>query len=387
MNKPVLLIFGLVFTASCQKPAQPPAAPVPVPTVDVQLPITQDITDTEEFPGRLESTDTITVRARVTGYLDQVLFTDGADVKKGDPLFVIDPKPYQAEVDRARAAVVQAKAKHDRIQKDYLRIKEGTDKGAFSMEELERITGERDEAAAGVKVAEAQEVLAKTNLDYTRITALTTGRIGRRMVDPGNVVKADDTILTTIVSMDPLYASFDIDERTLLRLIAQGNLTGLAGDKVVVGVALADETGFPRNAVIDFADHQVNPRTGTVRVRAVLQNPDKKLAPGLFARLKLPVGKPRKALLIPDEAVNSDQGLKFVFVVTDTGEIARKTVVLGTVVDRNRVVEKGLSPTDKVVVTGLQRLRPGMKVVAKVVENKLTSSEPHAGGHSAAGGR
>jgi RND family efflux transporter MFP subunit len=241
-------------------------------------------------------------------------------------------------------------------------------------------------------VATAKQKYAETTLAYTKIVAKTAGRIGRRMVDPGNLVKADDTILTTIVCHDPVYASFDVDERTLLRLndlIAQGKIPALRQDRIEVGVALSNETGFPHTGVIDFTDNQVNPRTGTIRIRAVLPNPKGLYSPGLYVRLRFPVGRPHPAYLVPEEAVGSDQGQKFVFLVNDKDEVVYRKVTLGPPAGKLRVIESGVVPADRVVVIGMQRIKAGSKVAVKHVDRPVPV-EPTSGPTStitAAGGR
>jgi RND family efflux transporter MFP subunit len=289
-------------------------------------------------------------------------------------LFEIDPLPYAAEAERAKAAVTQAVAKRDRLKKDYDRMNSAS-VGAVSKEELDRVTGDLAEAEAAVQVATANQKLADTNLAYTKVVAKTTGRISRRMVDPGNLVKADDTVLTTIISHDPVYASFDVDERTLLRLndlIAQGKIPALRQDHIEVGVALSNETGFPHSGVIDFTDNQVNPRTGTFRIRAVLKNPTGLFTPGLYARLRFPVGKPHQAYLVPEEAIGSDQGQKYVFLVNDKNEVVYRKVILGAPAGKFRVIESGVAPTDRVVIVGMQRIKAGGKVTVKQTDHPAT---------------
>lgn len=366
-----LTIFIVLLTlAGCNKAATPAVTAAKPVEVIVDRPTVEMITDTEEFPGRLEAVETVVVRSRVTGHLNDVYFADGADVPKGKLLFEIDPLSYQAEVERCEAAVSQALAKRDRLKKDFDRI-QGASAGVLSTEEKDRIVGDLAEADAAVKAATAAVKYARTNLDYTKITAKIAGRIGRRLVDPGNLVKADETILATIVALDQLYASFDIDERTLLRLRRlgpEGVIVGKGQDRIEVGIALSDETGFPRTGIVDFDDNQVNPRTGTIRVRARLANTNKLLSPGLYVRVRFPVGKPHRAILIPEEAVASDQGQKYVFLVNDRNEVVYRKVTLGAQSGRNRVVESGLSTSDLVIVNGLQRVRPGAKVTPKTAE-------------------
>jgi multidrug efflux system membrane fusion protein len=258
------------------------------------------------------------------------------------------------------------------LKKDHDRQLDLARTGAGSKEDLERTAGELAEAESAIAVADAAVKLAQTQIDYCTIVAPFAGRASRRTIDPGNIVQANTTVLTTIVATQPMYASFDIDERTLLRLRRVTRKE--TADKAVVSIALADEETSPsptsgdasyRSGVIDFTDNQVNPGTGTLRMRAIVDNTSKLLSPGLFCRLRFPIGSPRKAIVIPEEAVGSDQGQKYVFVVNDKDEVVYRPVTLGFSVDRHRVVEKGLEPTDRVIIRGLQRVRPGVKVVPK----------------------
>jgi RND family efflux transporter MFP subunit len=385
-TRSLIFLFALAL-AGCNKAATTPTAPAKPIEVMVEHPsIKKSITDTVEFPGRLEPFDSIVVRSRVTGYLENFNFEDGADVKKGKLLFEIDPLPYVAEFERAKAAVTQAVAKRDRLKKDFDRMSSAS-AGAVSKEELDRVTGDLAEAEAAVQVATANRKLAETNLDYTKITAKTAGRISRRMVDPGNLVKADETVLTTIVALDPVYASFDIDERTLLELgLSRDNLImSYRSKKIQVGVALADEKGFYwpggrqlyRPADIKFVDNQVNSRTGTIRLRALLPNPKFILSPGLYVRILFPVRELKDAVLIPEEAIGSDQGQKFVFVITGAkkmpntdakgrilgeGEVRYRKVEMGPAYGSLRVIKDGVKDKEIVVVRGMQRLKDGTKV-------------------------
>jgi RND family efflux transporter MFP subunit len=384
----LILLLSAVALAGCNKAPTTSTAPAKTVEVIVDHPTIKTIVDKEEFPGRLEPVNSVVVRSRVTGYLEKVHFMDGADVKIGDLLFEIDPLPYAAEAERAKAAVTQAVAKRDRLKKDYDRMNSAS-VGAVSKEELDRVTGDLAEAEAAVQVATANQKLADTNLAYTKVLAKTAGRIGRRMVDPGNLVKADDTILTTIVSQDSVYASFDIDERTLLRLndeIAQGKISSLRKNPEdpskaiqVEIIAQANEEEFRSTGDIDFTDNQVNPRTGTFRIRAVLENPAGRFSPGLYVRIRFPVGRRHDAVLVPEEAIGSDQGQKYVFLVNDKDEVIYRKVTLGPSEGKLRVIKKdkdkkeeGVSPTDRVVVSGMQRIKAGSKVTVKQTDHPAT---------------
>jgi RND family efflux transporter MFP subunit len=353
-----------VLLAACSRspmtmPAAPPAQ------VEVTQPITKQVTDYEEFTGQIEAVNSTSVRARVTGYLEQVLFKEGSMVKKDDTLFVIDPRIYQAEFDRATANLAQTKAHLGRLQLDYRRAAPLLPTRAISQEDFDKIAGDRDEAAALVKMAEAALKSASDNLNWTKVTALQSGRISRQMIDPGNLVKADDTILTTIVSLDPIYVYFDVDERTMLRirrLIAEKKVRSARETQVSVLVGLSDEDGFPHVGIVDFVDNQVDKATGTLRLRGKLDNRNGLLSAGMFARVRVPVGDPHDALLVPERALSSDQGNKFVYVVDAKNQVEYRHVDIGSLHDGLRVIEKGLKPDERVIVAGLQRVRPGVTV-------------------------
>jgi multidrug efflux system membrane fusion protein len=368
MTKRIISWF-LLASLGCQKSA-PPTVAVKPPEVIVARPVVREVQETEEFPGKFEATKSVELRAQVTGSLEAIHFADGADVTEGQKLFTIDSRVFRAELERANAGLAQAVAKRNRLKKDYDRRVTLGDAG--SKEDLDRTAGELAEADSAIAVSQALVTLAKTQLDYCAIVAPFSGRASRRAIDPGNIVKANDTILTTIVATHPIHATFDVDERTQLRL--KRIEKGIPGAKAVVSIALADEdvnipprSGEPgyRSGVVDFTDNQVNSGTGTIRYRVVVENPDRFLTPGLFCRLRFPIGQPRKALVIPEEAVGSDQGQKYVFVVNQKDEVVYRPVTLGFAVDRVRVVERGLEPTDRVIVRGQQRVRPGVTVTPK----------------------
>jgi RND family efflux transporter MFP subunit len=355
----------------------------------VSLPITRQVTDYEDFPGRTDAVYFIQVRAHITGYVDKVNFKEGDDVREGDVLFEIDPRPYEAELKRAEANLVQAEAHRDRLNSDYKRAVGLRPGGAMGQEEFDKVRGDRAEAIAAVGVAEASREMARVNLDYTKVRAKISGRVSSRFVDPGNLVKADDTILTTLVSFDPMYAYFDVDEHNTLRLqrlIREGKLNWTKTSKVPVLLGLANEEGFPHRGTIDFADNSMDPDTGTWRLRGRFANADRMLLRGLYVRIRLPIGDPYQALLIAEQALGTDQGQKFVYVVKDkldpktksavvnpeakkpVEEVEYRRVKVGRMHDCLRVITEGLVPGEKVIVHGLQRVRPGTEVKAEIVD-------------------
>jgi RND family efflux transporter MFP subunit len=278
------IILILLLTAAlngCNR-SQTKISDPPSPEVNVSTPVTREITDTVEFTGHTEARKTICIRARVSGYLVKVLFQEGAEVREGDPLFEIDPRTYQADYDRAVANLAQARAHLIRLQANFKRAQNLITTKAISQADYDQAVGDRDEADAAVKVAVAALHTAELNLTWTRVTAPISGRISRQLIDPGNLVKADDTALTTIVSLDPMYAYFDIDERTMLqiqRLVRAGKVKSAQGEGAKVTMGLADEDGYPHVGTINFTDNQVDGPTGTLRFRGVFPNPDRVLSP------------------------------------------------------------------------------------------------------------
>lgn len=356
LSFPVWLPWCLLVLAP--GPAAVAEQPKAEPQVQVGQPLVREVTDYADFTGRTDASVTVEIRTRVTGYLNKVVFKDGAEVQRGELLFEIDPRPYQAELARAEAGLVLAEARLKRAEVDHKRATALLPKQAISREEFDKIVADRDEAEAGRLVARATIAIAKVNLDYTRISAPISGRISRRFIDAGNLVKADDTLLTTIVTQDPIYAYFEVDERTLLRV--RRGIKGQAG--LQVGMGLADEMGFPRRGTIDFADNRLDPKAGTLRLRAVFANPDSTLLPGLLVRVRLAVGEPAKALLVPEQAVAVERGEKYLFVVGDQNILERRLVEVGAGHEGLRVVKDGLRATDWVVLSKVEGLRAGMTV-------------------------
>jgi RND family efflux transporter MFP subunit len=350
--------------------AQPAPGQPPPPEVEVAAPITREVTDYADFPGRTEAVNSVDIRARVTGYLEKMHFKEGALVKKGDLLFEIDPRPYKADFARTEANAVQTEAHLKRLDADYQRAMNLISKGAIGREEFDKINGDRAEAVAAVAVAKAQRDMASLNLGFTKICAPLSGRIDRRMIDPGNLVKADDTVLASIVSLDPIYAYFDLDERSTLRakrLMREGKIKWSPETGVPVLLGLADEDGYPQRGTINYAANRVDPDSGTWQLRALFDNHDHLLSPGLFVRMRLPIGGAYQALLISEQSLGTDQGQKFVYVVDGANQVSYRLVQVGRAYGRLRVVTDGLKPTERIVVSGLQRVRPGAEVAPQVV--------------------
>ncbi len=374
----LLLGCGIAALSGCTKaPAEPPADPIIAP---VSYPVEREVTDYADFTARIAAVDSVEVRARVWGYLKKVNFKEGALVKKGEILFELDPRPYEAEYERCLAAVKSAQAHLTRALADFKRAGTLLPSKAIAQSDYDSAKDGCDEAAAAVNVAEAVMKTAELNLDFTRIVAPVSGRVSRYMVTVGNLIQSSDqanvTLLTTIVSVDPMYAYFDVDERSVLRirqLIRVDKAKSGGKFAMPVTLALVNEDGFPHAGTIDFIDNQVNPKTGTLRLRGTFPNPDEVLVPGLFARVRIPVSAPHRALLVSDRAVDTDQGQKVLYVVNKKNEVVSRPIRLGLLHDGLREIENGLNPGDQVIVNGLQAVRPGITVEPQIVEMPRTA--------------
>jgi RND family efflux transporter MFP subunit len=365
----IVAVATFVLAACGAQPAAPPA-----PKVKVTQPVVRETMEWDEFTARLDAVDSVEVRPRVSGYLQAVHFQDGSLVKKGDLLFTIDPRPYEAVLRRAQAEVALATTRLALAQKNAARAGNLLASHAISQEEADVRESNRRQAEASLEEAQAAADAARLDVEFTRVSAPVSGRVGRKLVTEGNLINggvgAQSTLLTTIVSLDPIYAYFEADEGSVLkysRLARTGQRPSSREHRNPVRVGLADEEGFPHEGVMDFVDNQVDRGTGTVVARALLPNPDLSLLPGLFARLQLPGSGQYRAVLIPDEAVGTDQSQKFVYVIDAEGKVQYRTVKIGPMIDGLRVVREGLAPEDRVVVAGVQRVRPGILVDAEPV--------------------
>jgi RND family efflux transporter MFP subunit len=368
----VILGLSSVLVGCARAPSE---APTSAPqTVMVSHPVERDVTDYADFTGRTAAVDSVELRARVWGYLDKVNFKEGAIVQKGDVLFEIDPLTYQTVLSQAEGNLASLEARLKRLDADFARYSELVKKGTVSREEYDKVVGDRGETVASRAAAKAAVERAKLDLKYAKVTAPVSGRISRYIVTVGNLIQAGDqgggTLLTTIVSVDPMYAYFDVDERTVLRvrkLVREGKADSPRDTPLPVWLGLAIDDGFPHAGTIDFVDNQVLPKTGTMRLRGVFPNKDQVLAPGLFVRVRTPIGRPHKALLVSDVAFDTDQGQKIVYVVNDKNEVVARRVRLGALHDGLRVVEDGLKVGERVIVVGLQQVQPGVIVEPKLV--------------------
>jgi RND family efflux transporter MFP subunit len=361
----LLAVVSATLSACARNEAATNAAAPPPPQVTVAQVISKPVTEFDEFTGRFEAIDRVEIRPRVSGYISSVNFTEGSEVKKGDVLFVIDQRPYAADLKHAQAALAQAKSQLALAKSEKARASNLLAQHAISQEEFDTRSSSDEQAQANVQLAEANLDTAQLNMTYTRVTAPINGRISRANVTLGNLVSNGQTQLTTLVSLDPIYVRFDGDEQAYLRYVKAAKDRAAAGSKEAVSpvlVGLADEAGYPHSGVMVFLDNEVDVQTGTIRTRAKLDNHDRAFTPGLFARVRLMGDKKYDALLINDSAVGTDQTVKYVLVVGADNKVEYRPVKLGPVIDGLRVVREGLKVNDTIVVNGLQRVRPGSPV-------------------------
>jgi multidrug efflux system membrane fusion protein len=366
----VVTASGLIAAVGCQRsPTQ--VAPSEPPALPVSKPVQREVTDYVDFTGRTDAVEAVDIRPRVTGYLVRMPFKEGAEVKKDELLFEIDPRPYKAQLDQALGQVELYKASFKLAQVTYDRDVPLAKEAAIPQQQLDQDKAAVDEAAAQIKAAQAAVEVYKLNLEFTRVTSPIAGQVSRYYLTLGNLVNQDQTLLTTVVSLDPMYVYFDVDEPTLLRVRRARNagLIKPAPDgQFPVLMGLQGEDGFPHRGTINFVNNQVNPATGSIAVRGLFPNPKpnggvRLLSPGMFVRVRLPIGQPHPALLVIDRAIGFDQGLKFVYVVDAENKIQYRRVTTGPLEeDGLRVITEGLNPDDWILVGGLQQVRPLLEV-------------------------
>jgi multidrug efflux system membrane fusion protein len=378
--RPALGLCWLVCAAlGCDETHLAPKTAVE-PGVSVATPVVRDVIDYEYATGRTDAEKTVEIRARVSGYLTKVLFQPGVEVNEGDSLFEIDPRPYQAALDRANGELARSEALVQRLVKDQERAQK-LPAGTITPQELDKISSDLAEAEADVQVSRAQVESATLDLEFTNIKAPFGGRIGRNLLSEGNLVSASSPIaepLTTIVTVDPMFAYFDTDELKMLNIqkrIREGKMKSAreAPHTVPVEMGLANEDGYPHQGTIDFVNNRVDPDTGTLQIRGIFSNElvsgkNRILSPGLFVRVRMPLSAPHPAVLVNERAIGIDQGERFVYVVNDKDEVESRQVTMGPLHDGLREITNGVRPEDRVMVSGLQRVRPGMKVKPKTVE-------------------
>ena len=372
MTRTVLLASLMLIAnvlASCDSKPTSSSAPPP-PTVTVSHPLQKSITEWDEYTGRFTALETVEIRARVSGFIDFVHFQEGQIVKKGDLLFVIDQRPYQIAVEQAKADIERAQAKLDIASQDVQRATPLLQDQTLTKREFDTRKSVQRDAAGQLASANAALKQAELNFEWTEVRAPIAGRISDKRVDAGNLITGGQTgatLLSVIVSIDPIHFVFDGSEADFLhylRLAAAGTRPSSRDAQNPVAVRLADETEYAHQGRMDFVDNAINPKTGTIRGRAIFDNKDGFLTPGFFGRLRL-FGGTHDALLIPDSAIASDQASKIVFTVAEDGAVGTKIVELGPIVEGLRVVRSGLQPSDRIVIDGLPRARPGQKVKAE----------------------
>jgi RND family efflux transporter MFP subunit len=363
-------LIGLIFLlTACTQPSAPTSSSPP-PKVTISQPVARDVTEWEEYTGRLEAVQSVEVRARVSGYLQSIHFKDGSVVKKGDLLFVIDPRPYQAELERAKAEVALANAQFERAEKDLARVQQLLRSRATSQEEVDTRFSDRRQAQASVQAARAMVEAAQLNVAFTQVRAPIGGLISRNFVSVGNLINggtAQATLLTTIVSLDPIYCYFETDERAYLEEVRRSHSGSSANahhnSSTSISLALTDEVEFAHQGSLDFVDNRLDSNTGTITGRAVVPNPTLLLRPGLFARVRVPRSDTYKALMLPPEVVGYDLSQQFVFVVNEQHQVEYRRVTVGPIIDGLRIIRDGVQPEDWVVVNGIQRVTTGKKVI------------------------
>ncbi len=382
--KPLFVCAGLLVILlteiGCQKKSAPQQAALPVNVLTV---IEKEVNEWDEFTGRLDPVESVEIRPRVSGYITEIHFEAGAIIKKGDLLYVIDPRPYQADFDRANAEVDRMDAQLKLAQIELNRSKELRDKNTISASEFDQKAATFQGSAAAKSSAEAAKNSAALNLEFTQVKSPIDGRVSDARITLGNLVQpgaGPESVLTTVVSVDPIYAKVDADENAVLKYVKlseEGKRVSARTDKIPAFVELGNETDFPHKGDIDFVDNRLDPGTGTVRARVVLKNWNPALVtPGFFVRVRVAGATPYRAALIADKVISSQQGLKYAFVVKPDGTIERRNLETGSLFEGKRIVKGGLKDGEKVVSTRLQLLQPGMKVTP-------VAEEPPAGGPDA----
>jgi multidrug efflux system membrane fusion protein len=363
---PILLTLFFLLLSGCDKPQNASAAPVQPPSpppakVKIAQSLSQKITEWDEFTGRIEAVNTVEVRPRVSGYLEKVNFNAGATVKKGDLLFVIDSKPFKAQLSYATAELEQAKSKQELAKNELARAENLLKAKAISIEEYDARNKGLRGAVAAVDSAIAQVASAKLNLEFTEVRAPINGRISRELITAGNLVNGsggDATKLATIVSTNPVYVTVDVDERAILNYRREAQKQGHNLEGTKVELALSDEQGFPHSGHVDYVAPTENPAAGTVGLRGIFTNADELLSPGFFARMRLRGGAPYDGLLLPDRAIGSDQANRIIWVMDSNNKVTQRKIIAGKKIGDFRVISEGLKAGEWVVIEGLQKLRP-----------------------------
>lgn len=374
-----VIMLPFIITA-CNSTAQP-RTPAP-PTVEVSAPVQQEIVQYDEFTGRFNAINHVEVRARVDGYLQDIRFKDGEMVQKGDLLFVIDQRPYKIALEQAQAKLESAQTQLKLAETMYNRVKGLRETGAVSQELLEQRAQDFYSMQANVKAAKAMVHAAALNLQYTKVKAPISGKISQNFVSVGNLVSgglSSATPLTRIVSLDPIYFTFEVSEGRLIKYLqsdtSSGGITNILDEQLKVEAQLQGENAFSHAGRLDFVDNIINQSTGTLKVRAIFNNDDKLLTPGMFATVRFAPAGPHRELLIPAKTIASDQAKRFVLVVNDSNTVQRKFVQTGALHQNMRIIESGLAPNDRIIVSGFVEVRPGQKVTIKQKEIALAGGD------------
>jgi multidrug efflux system membrane fusion protein len=380
--KPLYLVALLaVFISGCSKGGNPPDGGAPPPEVSVATVVSKPVHQWDEFTGRVAAIDTVELRPRVSGYIDRIPFKEGDEVKAGDLLFVIDPRPYRIALDNAQAELERARSAAQFAYLQERRAQPLIEEQAISRGEYDQRTTSLTQSNANVRAAEAAVATARLNLDFTHVRSPIAGRVGRALLTVGNLAQADESVLTTVVSQDPVYVYFQPDEQTYLRYAELARKGERPGSANPVRVGLASDTGYPYAGTVNFVSNQVDPTTGTINARAVVPNPDRVFTPGLYARVQLQGSGEFPAILIDDKAVMTDQDRKYVYVLDPENKAMRKDITLGGVIDGLRVIKSGLEPNDKVIVAGLQKIFfPGAPVKPNEVPMVAPPAAPGTAG-------
>jgi len=367
---PALVLSVLVAAGCARNEAAPAAAAPPAPQVSVAQVVSRPVTEFDEFTGKFVAVERVELRPRVSGYIANVSLEAGHEVKKGDVLFTIDQRPYQAELKRAQAELARARTQLALSKSERERAVKLLDQHAISREEFDSRVSGSEQAEANVQVASAAVDTADLNLSFTLVRSPISGLASREEVTAGNLVTAGTTLLTTVVSVDKIYVEFEGDEQVFLKYAAlarSGELENQRNTATPVWIGLADEAGTPHEGKIVFVDNALNPATGTIRTRALLDNKDRRFTPGLFARVKLVGSGKYDALLINDSAVGTDQNVRYVFAVGADNKVQYRAVKLGPLIDGMRVIREGVAKGEYIVVNGLQRVRPGVEIAPQRV--------------------
>lgn len=381
-NEPLHALGAMLLSlllVGCDNSVAQNAAP-PAPAVNAADVVVKSISQWDSFNGRIEAVESVQLRPRVSGYIDKVNFTDGQEVKKGEVLFTIDDRTYRAALEQAQATLERAKTQASLARSEANRTDKLINTNLVSREEWEQRRAAAIQAQADIRAAQAAVDAAQLNLDFTKVTAPIDGRASRALITSGNLVTAGDSasVLTTLVSQKTVYVYFDVDESTYLHyqnLARSGQGASSNHTALPVEIGLAGEEGYPHQGKVDFLDNQLAPSTGTIRMRALLDNAQRQFTPGLFARVRLPGSAEFQATLIDDKAVLTDQDRKYVYIVDKEGKAQRRDITPGRLADGLRIVQQGLKPGDKVIVDGLQKVfMPGMPVNAKTVAMTATSA-------------